>query len=167
LIDKNVALPAITPATTEIFGVGPVYVNGSVIDDIQSFNFETGYELEHTQGSSNIYPTLAYLVSRAMALTADILDLSQFDDAAGTGALGVIRSGVTRFFLRKRASGSTYELDATAVHIMFAVDEGAIRPGPFGAANQQNATAQIKATPTWDGTGTPVTVSTAAAVSGV
>lgn len=161
-----VADPSLSPAIASVFTVGPWWVNGTQYDDIQDFNLEFGINVATPSGSGVIYPTGAYIASRAPTMTCTMLQLGRLDEATGLGALGVVRSGVTRAFLRKKVLGAALVPDATAEHIKFDVAEGRISPQNINAAHQSDAMVGLVVTPTWNGSNDPIAYTADVAVSG-
>lgn len=163
IIETDQALVDKSPAISDVWTVGPWWVNAALVDGIQDFTMNFGINHNAPLGSGEVWSQLAYIQSRAASMTCTSLDTSPIVSAVGL--LGIARSGSTRAFLRKKAQGGANVLDATAEHIRFDVAEGRITTQNYGSDHQGDATIGLLVTPTFNGTNDPIAVNTAAAVA--
>jgi len=163
-----------TPATEAYWTVGKGYVNGQVLERIQSFRFDPQIELRLAREAGAIWPIEAALKSRKPFWEWETENLQVFDSADGGAdlALGVggikinTGSGVTRAFLQKvdeggKLVGETVAGGGEAVHIEFEVFEGTVGPGDVAGSHQQDGTMPVRVTPSDDDSNAVVVIDTA------
>jgi hypothetical protein len=163
---KGQSLGALAPAISEVYTVGPWWVNGTQVASVQEFGVDFGLEVASPSGSGAVWPTSAFFRRRAAGMTCTSHDLPILDDTAGISIQGKARSGVTRAFLTQKKQGVANWADAEAKHIKFELAEGRINPDPFGGAHQDDALAALRVTSTWNGANAPIAYTNNVAISG-
>jgi hypothetical protein len=152
-----------TPATAELFTVGPVKINGTTLESIQSVSIDFGIQVITQSGDGQVWPTFAGIMSREPSIrirTTDVLALSTFDlEGTAIGASDVV------VFLRKLAEGGTRVADAGSEHISFTLDEGLITVENQDVSQDGIAMADIVITPTYDGANAIIVIATNADIT--
>jgi hypothetical protein len=158
-IVKAQTLPTLTSPADGIWTAGPVYINATKYDnDIRDFSLTPNINLGYVEGAGNVWPVSTYMQSRDAQMEFGMGDLALLDDATGLGSLGVIQSGVTRAYLRKKIAGAGVVADNVASHIQFGMAEGRIRATQAGGAHQGDVAMTVNCRATWDGTNDPIAI---------
>lgn len=126
-------------AFTAMWGLGPIYVNGSERPLNVGYTVNFGVQLsEMKRYAGAIYPTDCFIetVNPSFEFTEeDFATLYGFTGGAAITGLSA--------FLRKRLSGGGYEDDASTVHINFTLGGGIATPRPLSAQDTKEGTASI------------------------
>lgn len=161
-------LPGNTPGVSEVWTVGPVEINGTVLSGIQSIDLDFGVSILAERGDSDVYPTFVTVRSIRPTLrvrTNHIDAISTVTDGTNTLAPdGSFLSENVVVYFRQRAQGGTFTADGTAQHVK--VSTGLARV-EYQSIDGDPKTIDILITP-WLDTGgptNPITVSTASAIT--
>ena len=160
IIADNQALEG-TLGSNEGFVVGKVTINGVTLEGVQDITIDLGVQEIVASGDGEVWPTFAAIQSRRPTITVkttDAISLNTF------GLSGTKRTASTILYLRKVDEGGSRVADATAQHISFAVNEGRISVNSIDANDGDLANAEIKITPTYDGTNDILVINTATAI---
>ena len=152
-----------TPAVGELFTLGPVALNGTTINGVQSIAYDAGLQILAQSGDGQVWPTFIAIMSRRPRLVINTVDVGVFSTFGLDGTAQSVTDSVA--YLRKIAEGGTRELDATAEHIKLTFDDGIIYCGPIQGSQGQVLGAQLILEPTYDGTNAIVVVDTASAIT--
>jgi len=152
-----------TPLITEAFVHGPVNLNGSDVDGVQSIRIDFGLGLVVLSGGGEPFPRLAAIMTRVPQLAVTVSDAGILEE------IGLVGKGVTASdsvaYLRKVQEGGTRVAAGTNEHIKFTVNDGrfAVRsiPQTHGAVSM----AEVVIQPTWDGTNAILVVDTTSAIT--
>lgn len=152
-----------SPDVTEQFCAGPVSINGTTYEGVQSIDIDFGITLTIRGGSGNVWPEFVGIQFRRPSIvirTLDVTSLSTF------GLLGTAQGATDSIiYLRKVAEGAGRVADATEEHISFTIDEGRIWCGPATATQDAEAEGEIRITPVYDGTNDVLVIATAVAIA--
>ena len=148
VIADNQALVG-SPTVSELFTLGPVKINGTALEGIQSVSIDPGIT-EIVQGDSGeVWPTFIAIMGRAPMITINTtkaISLSTF------GLAGTPQSADDSvIYLRKLTEGQTRVADAVAEHISFTIDAAQIRCGAITGSHAGTIGTQVQIRPTWDG----------------
>lgn len=163
------------PTSGGIWTVGPWYLNGTLVKQFSDMSIDPGLRVETLSADGEVWPEMGFVPERRPVISgtttqmgildkADGLDLGAGGTLPGLGLIGVGRTGITRVFLRKRASGSAVEADSAATHIRFDVAAGQIHWDDATARVGDNAALSVKITPIATGGNAPIAVNTAVAI---
>lgn len=148
---------------SEKFTLGPVNINGTAIDDVQSVRWDFSPQVERTSATGQAYPTMVNLETINPMIRVGFLDASRLADYA----LGLAQSGsATNSYLRKMANMGSRVADATAQHVKFAfaASQGMHVWGPYGGSNSQHTRGELLLYPI-GGTNPIATISPAIAIT--
>jgi len=151
------------PAVGEGFVAGPVAVNGTTLNGVQSITIDFGLQVRTVSGDGQVYPTYCYVASRAPSIRVAVLDPSIFTTL---GLSGAAQSGTNSVvYLRKVDEGGTRVADAVAQHISFSIDEGHIHVSGIRGSQGQEIGSEVLITPTWDAAAAIMVINAATAIS--
>ncbi len=152
-----------SPAVGELFTVGPVSINGTTLEGIQSIEIDFGIQVTVQGGDGQVWPTYCAIMSRGPSIRVRTTDVSSLSTFGLTGtAQGATDSVV---YLRKVDEGGTRVADGTAQHLSFTVDEGHISVEGANVSQDGAAMADVTITPTYDGTAAIMVISTGTAIT--
>lgn len=152
-IADSQALEAL-PATDDHFSLGAVSIGGTTIDGKNSVSIDFGVRLSVEGSDSDVWPTVVSIEIVEAMLSITTMDLAlgsiDLDGLAGTHAN-------TSVVFRKRASGGTY---AGAGDVTLTAAGLAVVDSRLTAAMGSNASGTIQLHCTYDGTNSPIKLST-------
>jgi hypothetical protein len=148
------AVPDLTPTVANVHTCGPWYVNGSLLDQIQSTKINFGLNPQLVSGSGQVWPRAAEIISRDASATCTTQDMAIL---ATLGIDGVPRSSTTKCFLRKVEQNAKLIADNVEEHIKFEMAEGMIRLDDDVSVEQgQPASAGVRMSPTYNDSLDPI-----------
>jgi hypothetical protein len=149
--------------SSEGYVCGPVVINGTTLEAVQEITIDFGIQETFVSGDGEVYPTFAAIMSRRPIITVRTLDV----ESLSTFGLSGVAQGATDsvVYLRKVSEGGTRVADGTGEHISFTVDEGRIAVQTIPASDGEPAMAEVKITPTYDGSNAIIAISTTATIS--
>jgi len=151
-----------SPAVTEVFTTGPVKVNGTLLESVQSITVEFGIREAVVAGDGEVFPTWVGVQSRVPTIrirTTDAVALSTF------GLTGAAISTTVQAWLRKMDEGVGGRVaDGTAEHILFTLNDGRVRVRDVGASQDSPAYSEVVCTPR-KGAAAILVVSTGSAIT--
>lgn len=120
------ALGGSAPTLTSLYYLGPVYLNGSLLPDVQSINIEPGLNYQVVAGDGEVWPQNGAIYTRTPRLHMTSLNPALM----ATLSAAFLTQGTTlAFYLRKAATGNLGRVaDDTAEHIKITAATGAIQP---------------------------------------
>ncbi len=153
--DAGQTLPNFTPVADvgALWTVGPVYINGELLENIFDITVDFGIELELMQGSGFPWPTQVSIKSRMPKITLTTKNIEALDkDAAALAiaAVGQPQSGVCSVFFRKKLQGGANVPDGTTGHIKIKLFQCDITWTDVAGQHPESPTATIVITPTKD-----------------
>ena len=152
-----------TPSVTEQFVAGPVSINGTTLNAVQSITIDFGIAETVAAGDGQVWPTFVAIGERRPRITIQSLDVGFLNT---TGISGVAQSASDSvIFLRKVAKGATRVADDTAKHISFTIDDGMIITRSVGGSHGSPQMAEIEIIPTYDGSNAIMAIDTTAAIA--
>lgn len=150
-----------TPSAAEYFAAGPVAVNGTTINGVQSINIDLQPEYKIVFGDGEVWPTFCYVASINPKITINALDNSW-------ASLGLDGTALTScaIYLRKLAANGTRVANGTAEHLKFSATNGIAYPeSSSGGNNDETPTTLILELASANATAAPLTLSTASAIT--
>lgn len=103
-----------TSTADQAFGLGPIYLNGTVLGGEQDMDFSTGVVVEELHGASEPYTTLLAIREYNAEFTITCLDDATLETVVPAQGLAV-SSFVA--YLRKKTANGLYVANATTQHI--------------------------------------------------
>lgn len=155
-------LPGNTPGTSLVYTVGPVILDSTTLDGLQSVDVDFGIGLHVERGESEIYPSFVTVRSIRPKIRVKGVHIDQL--AALTADGTSYAASLVRVFFRKRAPGSTFVLDGTAEHVKILCGLARVE---WHSVDSDPKTVDIEITP-WLDTGgptNPLTISTLSAIA--
>jgi len=152
-----------TPSVSEAFVAGPVSINGSTINGVQSVDIDFGLQAQLLYGDGQVWPSYVYIARRQPSIRIVTLDPVSLTALGLTGSAQSASDSV--IFLRKIAEGGTRVLNATAEHISITIDEGHIGVSSIRGSQGGELATELMITPTYDGTNAIMAISAATAIS--
>lgn len=155
-------LPASLPGVATAFGLGPIKLNGTVLDGLESAEYDFGVTPMIEGRDGDIYPTHAGVKSQQPTVKVrgahvDVLSALTLDGGYYTASQVV-------GYLRKRSAGGTYVADATAQHVKFTLGLCRVEAQ---SVDGDPKTVDLLLTPAQDtgGPTNPIAVNTASAIA--
>lgn len=126
----DVAITA-TPSVSELFTLGPISLNGTVLDLVQGFNWQNNIEYdEHV--SDKGFLTWSSIRAITPVITVRTKKTDYFADygTRGTALTALV------LYLRKRKKANQYEENNQTVHLKFTHSIGTIKARSIGAGGE-------------------------------
>lgn len=111
-----------TPAYTQSFRAGPVFLNGSQIYGVEDVTIDFGHTMISRGGDGELYPTFAGIRRFAPSITIRTPDLSAWTSHIGLN--GVAISSLSVYLRKLTPNGAGPVADGTAQHMKFAATAG-------------------------------------------
>lgn len=159
--NASVALPSIA-AVSELFCLGPVTINSTLITGLQEVDFDPGIKEIVMGADGNAYPTYAGIINREPKVTFKTLDASFFHSLTAGASLAVT---TWKMFLRSIASGGTRVADATASHLKISGTTGLFVPEKQGGQTRKEFESEYCLHPVSDGTNAIATIAASVAIA--
>jgi len=112
-----------TAAAGDLFGLGPIKLQGSFIEGVMGWDLNLNLEYEEIRGDGKGFPVYLAVKRARPVLSFDTTDRAVM---ATYGAAGTALSGLS-FFLRKKAISGINVANATEEHIEFTAQSGTIK----------------------------------------
>lgn len=159
-IAVNQSLPVIN-GVTEAFTVGPVGINASTLQAVQSVKWDFNLKEEVVASDGHAYATFAGVVDRHPKCEINGLDIA----ALSTFGLNGLALTAFKTYFRKIAKGGTRVADATTQHIRLQGTDGMLLPRGAKGKDKKPLQGDWNICPTFDGTNDIVAISTGAAIT--
>jgi hypothetical protein len=139
------ALGGSSPQLTSLFYLGPVYLNGSRLPDVQSISIDPGLGYEPVFGDGEVWPQIGFVRTRTPRLQMQSNDPGLAEDIGGA----FLAQGTTlAFYLRKAATGNLGRVaDDSGEHIKITMATGAIAPSPASVSENSDWSSGIVGLP--------------------
>lgn len=138
------SLGSYTPGSEELFGLGPVYINGSQITSLVGVSVDFGFSLQADMSDGVIWPKEVKVMSRLPVIrirTSDSGNLVRALTASASnyrGALCLDGTNGLKLWAKKRAcADGGYVADATAEHVLITALDGTVTVGPVTGPNRE------------------------------
>ncbi len=161
-VSSSVALPSVA-AATEAFTLGPVDLNGTDVDGVQSVTVDFGITEINLSGDGDVYATFAAITDRRPRINLTT-NKATFLTTTGISGTAVDVNNCT-VFLRKVTEGGKRVADATEEHIAIAADEGVVYPDSTTYSQGDVVAQGFIVVPTYDGSNAVLAISTASAIT--
>lgn len=150
---------------TEAFTIGPVAINGTVID-VESVSIDFGIQLQLDSSGGQPFPTFVAVMNRRPEIRLTSKDFDTINTLYAAGVFGVAQGGTDSVvYFRKLAAGGTRVADVTAEHVKFTIDDGLISLDQSTVAQDQRGTCDVVISPIYDGANAIMVVSAASAIT--
>lgn len=156
-------LAAGTPGTAVLWTLGPIELNGTLVNGIVDVSINFGIDLRIDASDGEHWARFVAIMNRQPSVSFSTPDVGLFNTLGLSGAAQGATDSLV--YLRKLAEGSTRVADATAEHIKITVDEGHINVEDITTEHGQRAGVTGIITPTYDGTNAILAIDTAAAIA--
>lgn len=158
-------MPTIT-APDQLFGAGPVKINGTALEGVQSISIDFGHRLVIVGGSSCPYPEFIAVDERRPVITVRSTHVD-FPTESGMGLYVTQGATDSLTYLRKFSQGGIRVADGTAEHISFAIDDGlvTIREAAANQGDGSGGMIEVVLEPSFDGTNAILAANLATAIS--
>lgn len=155
-------LPAVAQVT-ELFTLGPVNINGTNLEGIQSIQINFGMSPLRVGGDGAIWDSFAAIeaVEPSAIITTTDMNVENTLSLIGT----VQGATASQFFLRKKTAGAASVANATEEHIEFTMEKGTLIVNDESAAHRANGLSTVLFQPTWDGSNDPFAIDITAAIA--
>lgn len=151
-----------SPSISELFTLGPVKINGTLLESVQSSAVEFGLQERLQAGDGDVWPTWAGVHSRNPRLRIRTTDAEALSTLGLTGA--AISSSVQVWFRKMDEGVGGRVADVTAEHVLFTISEGRAVVREVAATQDQPAMSEVEVV-LRKGAGAIMTVSTGSAIS--
>jgi hypothetical protein len=112
-----------TPAAAEFFTLGPVEINGTVLNGVSGWSLDLGVQVLELSSGGELYTTFCGVQSRQPVLEVTTLEVGAWDTFGTDGA--AISANVVAY-LRKKAIDDGMVADGTAAHVSVTAAAGRI-----------------------------------------
>lgn len=138
----GVSLPS-TPAVDELFTMGPVTINGTLLTDVTSVKIDFNPQMKVIASDSDLYPSFCGIMTMSPKITVSTNDVAALNTYGLTGT--AINTSGTNFYLKAMTNMGTQVANASTAHIKFALSnsQGKVYTGSFGGSNTDNSTGTI------------------------
>lgn len=123
--------------TTNLFGIGPVTINGAALTNITDISIDFGVSVVANRSDGAISPKLVTVNELFPVFSITCND----PDAAFLAPATI--SSTTTVGLRKRAAGGRFVADGTGAHIEFTIAQGIVRRMAATGGNPSSSTLAI------------------------
>lgn len=122
------------------FGMGPCYINGTLIAGAQSFRVNPGIEVvKPPLGSGSIWPFFASIKMGTPTMELTVNDFDAIEDT-----IGVFTAMTSaNFYMKKRADASTWTASVTTEHVRFTFAAGLTDTNSVSVSNNDDGSATI------------------------
>ena len=152
-----------SPTIAEAFVAGPVSINGTALEGIQSISVAFNIVLDLIFAEGGVWATFLDIASIQPIVrlrTMDALSIVTF------GLSGLAQNDTdSEVYLRAVDKNGMREADATAAHIKIAIDDGTIEVSDISADPRTPYNTEVVITPTYDGTALPLAITTGQAIT--
>ena len=155
-----------TPSVAEQFTLGPVKVNGTALEGVESTTITFGIRLYGPRAyEGHVFPYYVAIASRTLSIDvrvtqADLLLAAKF------GISGVAQGATDSVvYLRKLAEDGTRVAEATEEHISWTMDQGRAHVVEQSADHPNPYMATVRLSPTYDGEAAILVLDTTAAIA--
>lgn len=107
-----------TPTSTEWFGAGPVAINGSSVPGVQEIVIDSGIQLIHEGGESEVWPTFVGIQQTEPSVTIRTRETINWS-TIGLAGIALNGSSGLVFYARKFAANGARVANGTSQHIAF------------------------------------------------
>ncbi len=152
-----------SPVTNEGFTLGPVTLNGTALDLVQSWRLDFGIEVMAVTGDGHKYPRTVTTRKRSPSVSFTTKDLEVMNRIAQAGTAQTATDSL--FYLRALENGASVYSDASTQHIKFSIDAGRIHWDSKNGQDGQETEIEVKITPAYDGSNDVVAISTGVAIT--
>jgi hypothetical protein len=158
-----VSLPS-TPAVSELFTMGPVTINGTLITDVTSVKVDLNPQMKIVASDGDLYPTFAAIMTMSPKITISTNDVAALNTYTLAGT--AVNSSGTNVYFRALTNMGTQVASATTSHVKLALSnaQGQVYVGPAGGSNTDHATGSIVIQPI-AGSSTILTTTTGVAIT--
>jgi hypothetical protein len=160
---ENQSLPAVTDA--ERFTLGPIDIESVTLTQFRSLEIDFGVDAVSEGSESEIWDRYPNIRAIKPVITISGISLAWMAAAAVPFDGLDITHLNTAIYLRKRAAGGTFELDATVEHIKFTAAGLAYVSEPYNASGVDAAEVTIRIPLRYDGTNAPLVIDTTSAIT--
>jgi len=152
-----------SPTTDALWAEGPAVLNGTTINGVTGITVNFGIQEIVQGGDGQVWPTFAGIIARQPSIAIQTVDVGVI---ATFGMAGAVQSATDSvIYLRKIDQGGTRVADVTAEHIKITVDEGRVSCGPITGEHGGLLGAEIRITPSYDGSNAILVISTGSAIT--
>lgn len=151
-----------SPTVDELFTVGPVVINGAVLDGIQDITIDFGIGELIQAANGQVWPEFAGIMGRQPVITIRTVDSLAIDTFGLTGTAQGATDSLIHF--RKLSEGGTRVADNVAEHIKITLDEGRITTRTVSGSQGSPIISELVFTPTFDGTAAIIVIATASTI---
>lgn len=162
VLTANQTLPG-SPSVSELFTLGPVKINGTLLDAVQSVSIDPGIQPIVAGADGAVWPTYAAIMGRQPMITITCFDALALNTFGVSGTAQATADSL--IYLRKLTEGGGRVADATAEHISFSIDEGIITVENIGGGHGAPTISRVRIRPTWDGTNAILVINPATAIT--
>jgi hypothetical protein len=167
-VSEGVSLPA-GIADDEAFGLGPLSIGGVDFEGVRSMEIAFNVEVAVEGADGYIWPTYAHIRTIKPVITWRGVDVQWLKDTGGVPLIGQFQDNDptddTIQYLRKRAQGGTYELNATAEHIKLTMEGLFVVDPALDASGDDPAECTLMCHCIYDGSNAPIKIDTASAIT--
>lgn len=159
---RNQTMPSINDLD-QIFTVGPVKINGTLIEGIKSQTWDFGLQVRVEGSDGECFPTLVYIEQRAPVFTFTTTAVDLVQDLGGF--YGAQSATDSEFYLRRKAEGGCNVASGTSQHIKASLDEGMFVARSASGEGSTPSEIEVIYNVTWDGVNDPIALDLTAAIS--
>lgn len=161
-LTNSVALP--TPAAfDEGYVVGPLTLNGTVIDGVKSYRIDFGANVVKRRADGSIHNVFINLFNFRPTVAIELIGQEAMDKFASLFSLAY--ASTTKFYLRHCANDGVRTADGTTSHISATMTAGKFNFNGYGKTAEGETTYNIELKPRYDGSNDPLQFGVGVAIS--
>lgn len=151
-----------SPTVDELFTVGPVVLNGTLLDDIQEITVDFGIGELIKSANGQVWPEFSGIMGRQPTITIRTGDALVINT---TGLAGTAQDATDSLvYFRKLKEGASRVADNDAEHIKISLDAGRFTTRQVAGSQGSPIISEVVYTPTFDGSVAIMLIDPAAAI---
>lgn len=154
-----------SPTTDELFTVGPGKYGSTFDDGTQDITIDFGIQEAKIAAAGLVYPTFVGIDRRQPSITLRTKDISFAESTIGRAGRALSSGTPFKAWLRAKSEGGANVAAGTSSHVLFTVNQGRIVLVSDEAAIEDTGTAELRITPTFDGTNDIIAITNGAAIA--
>lgn len=166
IITDSQSVPSL-PTDDERFGMGPITFTGPLtVDNVTGWDLDFGINAVLESADGDVFATFPSIETITPVLNIRTRDITLLKTASDIRLLGkALGHAATKLYLRRRITGGAYELNATAKHIKLTIDGHAVVQDAVRVTRSTGSVMQISIPLRYDGTLTPIVITTDTAIT--
>ena len=166
IITDSQSVPSL-PTDDERFGMGPITFTGPLtIDNVTGWDLDFGINAVLEAADGDVFATFPSIETIMPVLNIRTRDITLLKNASDILLLGkLLGHAATKLYLRRRITGGAYEINGATKHIKLTIDGHAVVQDAVRVTRSTGSEMQISIPLRYDGTLTPIVITTDTAIT--